>query len=132
MPEDIGLLKDLASLIVVGNRIKAPLPKSFVDLKSLKDFAAFANYPAHLMKTARAFSKHRFSRMHVYGPKVGLDNVHFPVERLYGPDPEGLLSLSKLLDLFPVHKFHNKPDHTLCFKANPDFQRDPDDDYDGS
>ena len=125
VPEEIGLLKDLISLILKGCRIRAPLPKSFSELKSLRDFTAFENYPAHIMKTARAFTTHGFQRMHVYGPKVGVDNVYFLEERLYGPDLDGLTKLAKTLDLFPSHSFHSTPDHSNCYKSNPDHNEEP-------
>ncbi len=105
IPEEIGMMKKLVSLILEGNKFKAPLPKSLSELVNLKDFSVFKNFPAETTQLPRGFNRRKFERIHVFGPKIGLDNVHFNETSLYGADPDQLLPLARKLQLFPSHKF---------------------------
>lgn len=84
LPENIGHLVNLQCFLAQDNAIIGPLPKSLSLLPRLRDFAIVKNYPSVHMDLPRGFTRNAFERVHAAGPAMGLNNVTWDLEDLYG------------------------------------------------
>jgi len=82
IPHDIGFLTNLESLILIGNNIIGPVPLSIANLRKLRDFDVFQPYPSETSRPL--FDKHAFKRQFVFGPRCGINSVHWEYEQVYG------------------------------------------------
>lgn len=85
LPKDIGHLVNLQTFLAQDNAIIGPLPKSLSLLERLRDFAVVKNYPSEHFAIPRGFTRNAFERIHAAGPALGLNNVTWDLEDLYGP-----------------------------------------------
>jgi hypothetical protein len=104
LPENIGNLINLSTLIISDNEIVGPVPASMSKLKNLKDFHVFKNYPSEKMTSRRGFKRHAFERVFIFAPTLGIDNVSWDAEVLYGEKHEDITD-KKTLDYYAKHYF---------------------------
>lgn len=77
LPENIGQLSEtLESFMLTDNDIKGPVPASLKELKNLKDFHIFKDYPSEL-PLPMAFNKKAFQKIYEFGPSFGINSVHW-------------------------------------------------------
>eukprot|EP00981_Chlorochromonas_danica_P013507 scaffold6421_cov251-Ochromonas_danica.AAC.1 len=83
IPDRIGQLKNLESLLLHENYLIGPVPLSIKNLVKLRDFYVFKPYPAEFSMPDRKFSRVYFERVHVMGPSMGIDSIHWDFATLY-------------------------------------------------
>jgi Leucine-rich repeat (LRR) protein len=77
LPDTISKLVNLQTLILTGNVLVGPLPRSVSTLTRLKDFDIFSRYPSEACSIPRGFTRSNFERIHIVGPSLGLNTVHW-------------------------------------------------------
>lgn len=77
LPETIGNMSSLRSMILTGNRIVGPVPLSLAQLRLLRDFHIFKNYEAKHTMQPRGFRRRSFERIYEHGPAMRINSVHW-------------------------------------------------------
>lgn len=85
----VGALIRLELLILHGNDILGPIPRSLSELTNLRDFSCFDNCPTEGFRLNRAFCRRTFERLYVTTPNLGVDTVFWDPCQLYGDKPSG-------------------------------------------
>ena len=80
----LGNLISLDVLIMHGNDILGPIPRSLSKLTRLRDFSCFSNCPTENFKIPRAFQRRTYERLFVVAPNMRVDTVYWDRHRLYG------------------------------------------------
>jgi len=80
VPDSVSNLTKLQLCVMSNNRIHGPAPRNLTTLTSLVDFHIFTSYPSLSLSTPRSFQPDTFQRMYGWGPSIGIDSLHWPMD----------------------------------------------------